>query len=790
MKLVKLEVQNYRSLFADAAGRHLVLDLGDGVNCIVGPNNCGKSNIFRALAVALDPDFRFDRAKDMPASTAWAKPTITLTFHVPRRGRGNSESTLLRHLESYERSAQPNARATYASQGIVKYKVTIEGGEDSVGRRRATFVASGAGAISLPDEDPLAKRAIAQFHKCLHFVLIESGQSLGSLLEGKFRDFLRSVLNDELRADYRAAERHRAEYVERIQSGLLQPLTTRIMKELKELFPEVTAVSLRPDVGDLEDTLARMHVDVTDLMETDLADKGTGVRGGVLVAMLRHLADASRRSMLFAIEEPEAFLHPGAQERLREDLEQLAKRADVSLLVTTHSPFIVSRREEARVFALDKNTDGRTEVVASATGAQPQAGVLGGLFRDRLIVDVLDRAAAVPASARAVVVVEGDTDECYLRLAAERAGRPELIADLTFVQAGTGIGGEHAGGAALAAMQALVTKATAGVPVVAIFDNDEPGREAHRMLRLIGEKTKEWKDGRTLFTYRVVFPASSGDFPFEAEDLWPNHLVEAFIAERGEDGVLKRKQVRPNPIGGWQYDLDPKVKGDFVEFLRQQTAAKDTALWVDLIGKIRSGLGLPDPVAPAATTARELEEPLDLVEETGGEGGRLHRAVWPLPGGRAHWKESLDEMLSALVAGPMTVAAAAEWLVQRYPTVTSERGARSYWIVPAAFDLVSWRRGMISLTALGKDYLTERRPDDLGRAILGHAWGVREMLEHLAVADASTSELAEVLNDLGARWETDRQVVYRLRWLEHCGWVERDRAGLWKATPTGAWALG
>ena len=424
VKLVKLEVQNYRSLFADAAGRHLVLDLGDGVNCIVGPNNCGKSNIFRALAVALDPDFRFDRAKDMPASTVWAKPTITLTFHVPRRGRGNSESTLLRHLESYERSAQPNARATYASQGIVKYKVTIEGGEDSVGRRRATFVASGAGAISLPDEDPLAKRAIAEFHKCLHFVLIESGQSLGSLLEGKFRDFLRSVLNDELRADYRAAERHRAEYVERIQSGLLEPLTTRIMKELKELFPEVTAVSLRPDVGDLEDTLARMHVDVTDLMETDLADKGTGVRGGVLVAMLRHLADASRRSMLFAIEEPEAFLHPGAQERLREDLEQLAKRVDVSLLVTTHSPFIVSRREEARVFALDKNTDGRTEVVASATGAQPQAGVLGGLFRDRLIVDVLDRAAAVPASARAVVVVEGDTDECYLRLAAERAGRP------------------------------------------------------------------------------------------------------------------------------------------------------------------------------------------------------------------------------------------------------------------------------------------------------------------------------------------------------------------------------
>ena len=49
MKLATIEIQNYRSLFGDDDNKnHLRLELADGINTIVGPNNVGKSTIGRA----------------------------------------------------------------------------------------------------------------------------------------------------------------------------------------------------------------------------------------------------------------------------------------------------------------------------------------------------------------------------------------------------------------------------------------------------------------------------------------------------------------------------------------------------------------------------------------------------------------------------------------------------------------------------------------------------------------------------------------------------------------------
>lgn len=591
LKLTSIEVRNYRSIFCESGDPSFALQLGDGVNAIAGPNNTGKSNIFRALALALDPDFHFDRALDVPAQTSYAKPTVTLTFHVPSRGAAARERTLLRYLEEYEKKVKPGSSRTYAQEGCVKLRVTIEGSEqDRSGSRRQVFVVRGAGALSLPDDDPHAMKTIAQFHKCFHFVMIRSGESLETLLAGKFRDILQNVLREDLRKPYAAAERSRGRYQDELREGLLKPLTARIAQEVSDLFPEIGKVQLVPDVRALEETLTNMSVAVTDVALTDLADKGTGVRGGLLIAMLRHFADVGKRSMLFAIEEPESFLHPAAQEQLREDLEALAERPDTSVLLTTHSPYIVSRETNARVFAVDKDTRGRTKLVAQARGSDPHAQVLGGLFRDRLVVEVLDRSHRVASDAKVVVVVEGSTDADYARLALETAGRPDLLNGLEFLPAGLGVAGNHAGGASLVVMQALVMRSISNIPVAALLDNDSEGLSAEGTLKQIGSKTKHWSPGRSLFSYRDVFNPGNAAFPYEAEDLWSNRVLTKFVKGREEER-LKGKQRRPNPEGGWQFDLVPASKGSFVEFLSKHAKASDAARWVELFEKIRSATG-------------------------------------------------------------------------------------------------------------------------------------------------------------------------------------------------------
>lgn len=590
MKLERIEIKNYRSLFYDYDTKSgFKLDLGEGVNAILGPNNVGKSNVFRALSLALDPDSRFDRSIDMSAAPKWAKPVITLTFKVPSRGRKSTERTLLKYLDVYERAVRPGSANTFAARGIVKLRVQIDGAEDSAGTRRQFFVTNGAGARCLPDEHPLAEKAFAQFRKCLHFVMISSGQSLESLMEGKFRDILNNVLREDLLEEYRSAEESRGTYSSQLREGLLSSLSARIDDELDDLFPEIRGVELTPEVQQLDETLARMRIKVTDGAVTDLADKGTGVRGGLIVAILRYFADVGKRSMVFAVEEPESFLHPAAQEQLREDLEALAVRPDVSLLMSTHSPYVVSRRPDAKVFALEKSRSGGTRLSASARGDEPHAGLLGGLFRDRLFTEWLDRSLRAVDGEKGILVVEGGTDKAYAEIALRAAGREDLLDSLTILPAGAGQP-DGVGGVALALMHAIVMNSVSPTPVAILLDNDGPGRIGAATLATIREKTKDWKERRTLHSYRHAFPNGPKEFGYEAEDLWPDDLIQSFLDSHPGEDFLTAKSKRPKPDGGWHYDLSIKGKSELVAFVESNVRAEHTARWVVLYEMIRDGL--------------------------------------------------------------------------------------------------------------------------------------------------------------------------------------------------------
>lgn len=597
MKLTHVEIKNYRSLFYDAeAEASFEVDLGDGVNAVTGPNNSGKSNLLRGIALALDESFEFDRSLDMPAVfSTWSKPTVTLTFQVPKKGAPSRERTLLKRLEEYEQAVNPKLtrRRTYAHRGEVRLRVAIESGDGTRGERRRMFIVPGVGARQLAGDDDLLVKALDQFDKCLQFVLIRSGESLESPLQGSFRDVLQTILRDELRTEFQEAEQSRASYVTALQEGVLESLRARIAEELSDLFPEVESVILEPDVRGLEDTLTAMRVRVCDKAITDLADKGTGVRGGLIVAILQHLATTSRRSIVFAVEEPESFLHPAAQEALRADLESLAARPDVSMLMTTHSPYVLSRDPDARVIAIEKDDEGRTCVASLTEGDKPMHDALGGLFRSSLIVDYLERAAQ-PPDAAGILVVEGYTDKSWLELAAARSGRSELLEGLKIVPASDGAHFGGAGGADIAVAHALVARVNSEVPVAVLLDNDEPGREGLATLARLNSKTKAWRPKKAVFSYDMAFDPSHKHIEWEAEDLWPSELLEAFVDEVGEEGILKGKVMRPKSLGGWHIDVTADGKRALDEYLHEHASESDCSHWVGILELIRSGMGLDD----------------------------------------------------------------------------------------------------------------------------------------------------------------------------------------------------
>lgn len=546
VKLTHIRIKNFRSF----SGEH-EFPVTSGVNYFVGPNNCGKSNLIRALELALDPDSVFDPERDRPArdSAVGAPPAtrITLTFQI---GSSNPEKTLLARARAYEsavRSARKSATGskarTYADDREVRLATTFGGG----GARQTTFQAKGLGASSLPADSDEQLKLEKQFRSVVRFGVMHSGEDLESLLKGKFREILQLVIADHLSGEMAKAEAARSEYLSSLQSELLEPLRTRILDRVGYMFPEITAASLVPDLPTVGETLSSVDVQLGDLVTTNLTDKGTGVRGAVLVSMLQYLAEQSRRSLVLAVEEPEAFLHPAAQESIMGQLEDLATRSDVSLLVTTHSPYVISRSSAALVTELRKRSDGVTVTGGSASGDESRAQVLGSLYRDAGFARVMERSLEVPAGTRVVLVTEGYTDGLFLRLCCEAAGRADLLDGVHVIPAGK---------ASNVVPQAILAEAATEAPVIALLDHDANGRAASDKL-----KSFNWESNKRILSLRE-WPGACGRHDVEIEDLLPAQAVTRVMDRIGKgaalDGTVKCDD-------SWHYQLSAAWKAEAID---------------------------------------------------------------------------------------------------------------------------------------------------------------------------------------------------------------------------------
>ena len=517
LKLTHIKVSNFRSF----VGEH-EFHLADGVNYFVGPNNCGKSNLIAALELALDPNLEFVPERDRPAMLQGpTKTRVTLTFEQTVKGDG-PEKTLLDRARRYEvelrrrQKRETNRKGTtYAEDGKLNRIVTFSG----QGARQVSYQAKGLGAVSLPIDSTEHTQLEDQFVKAIRFGVVHSGEDLESVLQGKFREVLQLVINDHLSEELAKTSALRQEYIDGLRKLLLGPLKAIVQERVSALFPEIAVVDLVPDVPSLSDTLSSVGVEMADAAPTELKGKGTGVRGAVLIAILQYLAEQSRRSLVLAVEEPEAFLHPAAQEAAGEQLESLAGRPEVTLLITTHSPYVVSNSPRALITELQKNSAGNTSIAASAPADENRAELLGSLFTDRGFARVIERATRVPSGTRAVVVTEGYLDNLFLRYGLQAAGRSDLIEGIYFI---------NAGGAKKVVLQAILADSATEVPVLALLDRDPHGKSAEETLGDFG-----WRKDEQILSLSSWYGRKCGH-DIEIEDLLPASVTDKISKSLGD----------------------------------------------------------------------------------------------------------------------------------------------------------------------------------------------------------------------------------------------------------------
>ena len=608
MRIIRTEVRNYRSIFEQSStSPGLRLDIADGLNVIVGRNNCGKSNLFRSLAAALDPNYEFDPSSDTPGPKAHRYPSIQIWFELDPSE--DEERQLLDLAREYEELATETA-STRADKNQIVLRVTYAPSDDGPATKRERIVF--LDGSDTPQATGLTERLseiVEQLHGLVRFVMVSSGESIASVLEGNFREILHTVVQEHMDDEFDRAEEHRQEYIKGLQTELLGPLRTTVEGLVRRVFPEIKEIYLTPTVSDIETTLSKVQIGLEDAVTTPLAQKGTGVRGGVLVAMLQYLAANASKCVVFAIEEPEAFLHPSAQEDLREGLENLAASPDVNVLVTTHSPFVISRRDDAISVLLEKDHEGRTSVAAKSKGDDQRVAVISGILAEQSLEEVVAAAQAVPADKSGVLLVEGFGDKHYLELAGAKLGRPDAISDLHIVPSN---------GCSRMANLAVLMRAATELPIAILLDNDEPGRAAaSRIAGLQDHQTKSpLFSKKDIISYRAVF--KDANFAWEAEDLFDPVLIEEFVDSNGGRDAIDGSKKRPD--GGFHFDLGEDYKIKLSSYLEQHAAAEHCEKWGELIDTIRKQLRLPEAAEvkasakKAPTTSAPAKQPPKATE--------------------------------------------------------------------------------------------------------------------------------------------------------------------------------
>lgn len=390
MRLVSFAVRNYRSIALSSK-----ISLKDSTTALIGPNNEGKSNVLRALVVALSIASQLDR------------------FRLGKYGRlrqgARGEEGYYRWETDFPLKLQqqdPNGRSEFdlefalSPKEIPEFKAEVGSSLNgtlpiqlSVGRDEPKFkvIKKGPGAKTLSEK---AAKIAAFIGKRIDFVYIPAVRTASTA-----ESVVESIVSRELQElndhpDFKAA----IGQIESLQRPILARISESIRDTLKVFLPSVKDVTVEIAADARYRAWTRgCEVIVDDGIPTELAKKGDGVQSLAALGLLRHASQTSAggKQLILTIEEPESHLHSRAIHQLRSVLADVASQHQV--VITTHCPLFVDRRDVASNILVENNKAMRATSIRA--------------IRESLGVRVSDNLQA----AEVVLFVEGEEDRAAMR---------------------------------------------------------------------------------------------------------------------------------------------------------------------------------------------------------------------------------------------------------------------------------------------------------------------------------------------------------------------------------------
>lgn len=412
MRLSEVTVSNYRSIVKQT--RFAVGDL----TTLIGPNNEGKSNLLRALAIGMQLIERWSALPDRLSGKEELTGPDALSFmRSARYGRVSRQDEDVQGYSWARDFPLQKQSAKGAQPTTIRFSFELDEEEvasyyDLTGIRNNGILPIelklGRTSVSLgivkPGRGAATHRAKAR--EIARFV--SNGVAFVSIPAIRTSRQAQALVNDLARIRLQTVARS-AEYVElatqinALRRTAVSEIALGLTESVQRYLPSVARIEI--ETVDIASADAVADLVINDGTSTSIDSKGDGIKSLVSMALLHQLASERSQSqaIILAVDEPEAHLHPASVHELQALFAHIS--ADQQVILATHNPIFVNREH------VSSNILVRENEARPAHSVEQIRTAIGVQLHDNL------------ESAEKIVLVEGMTDAAALpRLLAEVSG--------------------------------------------------------------------------------------------------------------------------------------------------------------------------------------------------------------------------------------------------------------------------------------------------------------------------------------------------------------------------------
>lgn len=474
----EVHIEGFRSI------QDCQIQLGD-LQVLIGPNNCGKSNILRALEfffdnkVQISPDDFCERRS--PKAKA-ERVAVTVTYSDLTKEERDEFGKYVRADGSVKVCKSVNTGAKSEYRGFItrakdpryhpdSYKGTPterleaiknEFGDISAvqpaGRLSDATIIATLEALTDAHKGNLVFEEIEETNSFMgwknvaagrlgRFLLLPAipdpggeagakrGGSLANLLDVAYTEIAKNEV--EFKAASDAMDLAIRKFNPRLATGETNPERPAALTRLEETVEQgLGAWNVKMEMvvqpPDVKGILLHPEVQLDDGFMSRIELKGHGLQRAFVFSLLKAWKDALLASataggvpaggpVIIAIEEPELYLHPQQQRSLLDILRQLASTPNHQVVLASHSAIFVDLNDPLSILSVKKEAALGTKV--RQLNEDPFEGTAKAERKKRFsLAHWLNPARAELFFAETVVLVEGLTEQAVLPLAASKLG--------------------------------------------------------------------------------------------------------------------------------------------------------------------------------------------------------------------------------------------------------------------------------------------------------------------------------------------------------------------------------